>query len=127
MTQFTTQQGEYIAVHVPVGAFNIFILNTKHTTVWFKTPQCTSTFSCRRLPHGTYSILGICSELTEEQWAGVVDSAMLNINGDSVLVYRDYFAKEGDLCEWYSSAKNAAQSLLRYNRIKQNELLIKTN
>lgn len=69
------------------------------------------------LPPGNYSFLFCSLNCTEEQAASVVESEELFINGRSQGVLHAVYYNNGkvlaDVCEWYNSAKDSLQSLLR--------------
>ena len=66
----------------------------------------------KRLPEGTWSILGLSSDLTEDQWMEVVEKYHLQEK------YKDYFTQpNSDLCAAFcpvfSTAKESGYSLLK--------------
>lgn len=88
MEQVKLTTGEYLLVEVPEGCHEIEINYGKDKVVFWE-----DGFSSELgLPPGQWEIIGRASELSEEQWSGIVEP----IGGWSSVLYYDYSASGRD-------------------------------
>jgi len=114
MIQFTTGKGEFLAVEVPKQAKEMTILSNSSMPLWYRGADGFGVFN--PLPEGNiYAIVGIASQLTDEQWAQVVDYI------PRVSEYIDYEFEH----HFYPTPLHSGYSLLRHHNIGPNCLIIK--
>jgi hypothetical protein len=124
MTQLNEQA--LYAIEVPEDAqpYILNACNNKGQGLFYKQPGNPSP-PWIDLPPGNYSFLFCSLNCTEEQAASVVESEELFINGKSQGVLHAVYYNNGkilaDVCEWYNSAKNSLQSLLKSKNLDPNK------
>ena len=115
MTQFTTSNGDYLACTVPVDILRSSIWIDKYGKMWYKTKSCTSTWSMLTIPAGTYTIIGIAGELSEDQKESIVEYTDR---------YGRYICYDSDN-HFCLEATHSFASLLRLHNISPDCLILK--
>lgn len=115
MREIQLPSGKYLLVEVPerTTAKQFFI---HYDRVWVDSTYPKDYFS-KRMPTGQWAIVGKASELTEQQWKGIVDRGFYEGN---FCGYPSYELKQF----FYSYAAESGQSLIKSHSMKSETTLI---
>lgn len=114
----TKEYKQYLFVEVKIGAMNFGAFENNQFDYSYRDKQGYLHYtSTGILPPGSYSIVGLANELTEEQWSEVVEA-----DGSPWPGYKDY-SYPNDVA--FSSARQSGYSLLSHLGLSKNPLIIK--
>lgn len=93
MKQFKQGDSEYIGIEVPEGASDFAI--SERNKIWYSTGVLVSSlkqYAFKKIPEGKYSIIGLATDLTEEQAKPLVDMIKDNNGNHFYDYYQDRYA-----------------------------------
>lgn len=121
MKQFKQGDSEYIGIEVPEGASDFAI--SERNKIWYSTGVLVSSlkqYAFKKIPEGKYSIIGLATDLTEDQAQQLVDQPEIHPMTD-YKDFTDYVVSYGNPC----SAKKSLFSRLTSLGLPKNTLIIK--
>lgn len=110
--EFKTSKGEFLGVLVP-DDFESAILEDDGITIWQKEKKG-SWVNYKSLPKGQYKIIGIQTEITEEQAKEIVDSD----DDYGVVMYQNYATASMQYCDEQLTSLESFNSLMQKLEIK---------
>lgn len=108
-----TDKCKLLAVMVPEYGWDFRVDYGNRVVLSF---ACINEPDAIKLPEGNWQILGLSTELTEEQWSEIVKYV-----GLPWCAYKDYRSNSN----WFSTAKESGLSLLEANQITEPTLILK--
>lgn len=121
MAQIHTENG-HLFIEVPEGFFGYSIIDTTNGGKALKITDRVGDCVYRPLPPGSYTLVGLGSELTEEQWKEIIEDTWES--GDFIgWSFRDYSDKHST----FDTATESGLSLLKSKSLSPNTTVILKN
>lgn len=118
------QHKDYLLVTVPEGTHDVFIDEGDPNLVFFCDVFGEYFGDSVSLPPGSWQLIGLASEITEEQWREIVDWYGVGDGSVDEAGVGDIFwcYDESDFC--FDTAIKSGKSLLKYHNLNGNQTVI---